>query len=160
MKLSDHQFTATSMRLIAAAAFAVSLSVAPGLVLAAVDADAHAQRAELRIKDMHAKLQITAAQEGQWTQVAQTMHDNAKTMDSLTQARISQAKTMTAVDDLKSYGEITEAHAEGLRKFTPVFASLYSSMSDPQKKAADNLFRHGDRTHSSHKHGHRRSKDK
>ena len=52
---------------------------------------------------------------------------------------------MTAVDDLKSYGEIADAHANGIKKLTPVFADLYASMSDAQKKEADTLFRHGDR---------------
>ncbi len=55
------------------------------------------------------------------------------------------AKGMTAVDDLKSYGEITEARADGVKKLIPVFSDLYASMSDAQKKEADNLFRHGER---------------
>jgi hypothetical protein len=71
-------------------------------------------------------------------------------MDALTQARIDHAKDRTAVDDLKSYGEITEAHAEGIKHLTPVFADLYASMSDTQKKEADNFFRHGDH-HGGHK---------
>jgi hypothetical protein len=48
---------------------------------------------------------------------------------------------MTAVDDLKSYGEIADAHADGIKKLTPVFAALYASMSDAQKKEADAIFR-------------------
>jgi len=149
MKLSDNQFNHTSVRLIAAAALVVSLAFAPGVVLA-VDKDAHEDRAEMRVKDMHAKLKITPAQEEQWSKVAQAMRDNAKTMDTLTQARKGHAKDVTAVDDLKSYGEITEAHADGIRKLTPVFADLYAGMSDEQKKDADTLFRHGD-----HKRGHK-----
>jgi len=66
-------------------------------------------------------------------------------MEPLIKARTENAKTMTAVDDLKSYSEITDAHADGIKKFTPVFATLYDSMSDAQKKQADALFRHGDR---------------
>ncbi|MBK7415322.1 MAG: Spy/CpxP family protein refolding chaperone [Dechloromonas sp.] len=104
----------------------------------------------MRVKQMHDRLMIADAQEAQWGKVAQTMNDNAKTMDKLTQARIDRAKDMTAVDDLKSYGEITEAHAEGIRTLTPVFATLYASMSDPQKKQADMMFRHGDRRGDRH----------
>jgi hypothetical protein len=85
------------------------------------------------------------------------MRDNAKTMDTLTQARMARAADMTAVDDLKSYGEITDAHADGIKKLTPVFADLYASMSDPQKKVADTLFRHGDRKHGAHKRGQKKS---
>lgn len=154
MKLSCNQFNYASVRIIAAAVLVATLSFAPGVVLAA-DKVAHEDRAELRIKDMHAKLKITPAQEELWAKVAQTTRDNAKVMDALTQARVEHAKDMTAVDDLKSYGEITEAHADGVKKLTPVFADLYVSMSDAQKKEADTLFRHGDRKSAHHTHGHK-----
>ena len=100
----------------------------------------HSDRVESRISEMHTKLKITPAQEGQWNNVAQVMRDNAKTLDTLTQARVSNASTMTAIADLKSYSEITDAHAEGLKKFVAAFQPLYDSMSDAQKKAADMLF--------------------
>jgi hypothetical protein len=144
MKLSCKQFTNTRARLIAAAVLVATIAFAPGVALAA-NKDAHEDRAELRISNMHAKLKITAAQEELWSKVAQVMRDDAKTMDHLTQARMDHAKDMTAVDDLKSYGEIADAHADGIKKLTPVFADLYAGMSDGQKKEADNLFRHGDR---------------
>jgi len=154
MKLSGNQLTYASARLIAATALATTLTFAPGLVLA-VDKDAHEDRAELRIKDMHAKLKITPAEEPRWAKVAQAMRDNGKTMDTLTQARVDHAKDTTAVDDLKSYGEIAEAHADGIKKLTPVFADLYASMSDAQKKEADTLFRHGE-----HEPGHKKLEGK
>jgi len=144
MKLSGNSFNPSSVRLAAAAALAATLTFAPAVVLAA-DKDAHEDRTELRIKDMHAKLMITATQEDHWAKVAQTMRDDAKAMDTLTQARMAHAKDMTAVDDLKSYGEITEAHANGIKKLTAAFSTLYASMSDAQKKQADALFRRGDR---------------
>jgi protein CpxP len=100
----------------------------------------HSERVESRVSDMHTKLKITPAQEGQWNSVAQVMRDNAKTLDTLTQARINNANTMTAITDLKSYSEITDAHAEGLKKFIAAFQALYDSMSDAQKKEADMLF--------------------
>ena len=105
----------------------------------------HEERVEKRIKNMHAALHITPNQEGQWAKVAQVMRDNAKVLDALSQARFDHAKSMTAVEDLKSYAEITDAHADGIKKFTPVFATLYDGMSDAQKKDADALFRHGGR---------------
>jgi hypothetical protein len=153
MKSIGFQFTETSTRLVLAAVFASTLAFAPGFAIAA-DKVAHVERTEQRIADMHGKLKITAAQEELWTKVAGVMADNAKTMDALTQARMDHAKGMTAVDDLKSYGEIAEAHAEGIRKLTPVFATLYASMSDPQKAEADTMFRHGDRMKHGHKRGH------
>jgi hypothetical protein len=51
------------------------------------------------------------------------------------------------VDDLHSYGQIAAAHAEGIQKLLPVFTNLYASMSDAQKKTADEAFRHGHRHH-------------
>ena len=147
MKPSGDQFTYAGTHLMAAVVVAATLAFAPAVVLDA-DKDAHADRTELRIKDMHAKLKITAAEEPQWAKVAQVMRDDAKTMDTLTQARVDHAKDMTAIDDLKSYGEITDAHADGIKKLTPVFADLYASMSDTQKKEADAFFREGERKHA------------
>jgi len=106
------------------------------------------ERVEARIKELHTKLKITPAQKELWNDVTQVMRDNAKTMEALIKARSEEANTMTAIDDLKSYGEIVEAHADGIRKFIPAFEPLYAGMSDAQKKAADTLFRHHGRTKS------------
>jgi hypothetical protein len=103
-------------------------------------------RVEARIKVLHTKLNITPAQEELWNKVAQAMRDNAKTMEALIKARSEKAGTMTAIDDLKSYGEIADAHADGLKKFIPAFEPLYAGMSDAQKKSADTLFRQHGRT--------------
>jgi hypothetical protein len=93
---------------------------------------------------LHSTLKITPAQEELWKNVTQVMRDNAQTMEALTKARAGKAKTMTAVDDLNSYSEIAAAHADGLKKFVPVFQALYDSMSDAQKANANTIFRgHG-----------------
>jgi len=98
---------------------------------------------EARITDLHAKLKITPAQEDLWKNVTQVMRDNAKTMEPFRKARAEKAPPMAAVEDLTSYGEIAEEHAAGIKKFVPVFAALYESMSDTQKKNADSIFRRG-----------------
>jgi Spy/CpxP family protein refolding chaperone len=149
MKQNTYQLACTAARAIAAVAVVTAIAFAPSTVVAAKASNE--DRAEARIKDMHAKLKITPAQEDQWGKIAQEMRDNAQSMDTLTQARVANAKTMTAVDDLKSYGEIAEAHANGIKKFTPLFETLYASMSDAQKKLADDLFQHGDRKQSKSK---------
>jgi len=95
---------------------------------------------EARIKELHAKLKITPAQEDLWKNVTQVMRDNEKTMEALHRGRTEKAETMTAVDDVKSYAEIANAHAEGLKKFVSVFEALYTNMSDEQKKNADTVF--------------------
>ena len=141
MERNSHQFTYAAARAVAAALLVATIAFASGPVIAAKASSE--DRVEVRIKDMHAKLKITQAQEDQWAKVAQVMRDNEKTIEPLIKARADDAKTRTAVDDLKSYGEITDAHADGIKKFAPVFATLYASMSDAQKKEADVLFRHG-----------------
>jgi hypothetical protein len=105
-------------------------------------------RVEARIKELQTKLEITPAQEELWNNVTRVMRDNAKTMDALIKARSEGASTMPAIDSLKSYGEIVEAHADNIRKFTQAFEPLYTSMSDAQKKNADKLFRYHGRTKS------------
>lgn len=154
MNLCGNRITYQGPRLMAAVALVASLIFVPGLALAA-EKDAHEDRAETRIQDMHTKLKITTAQEPQWAKVADAMRDNAKAMDKLTQLRADREKDMTAVDDLKSYGEIADAHADGIKKLTPAFAALYAGMSDAQKKEADTLFRHGEDGHGGHKQAHK-----
>lgn len=96
---------------------------------------------EARISDLHTRLQITSAQESLWQPVAQIMRDNATRTQSLLKARADGASHMSAVDDLRSYGQIAEAHADGIKTLTPAFEALYNSMSDVQKRNADLIFR-------------------
>ena len=105
---------------------------------------------DMRISSLHSRLQITAAQESLWQPVAQVMRDNATAMDTLRQSHTANAGSMSAVDDLKSYGQVADAHADGIRKLTPAFQALYDSMSDAQKKNADLIFR-TDHQHSAKK---------
>ena len=151
MKRIAYQFTYPTALAVAAAvllAFMVLTSATPSRAaspepsLATAGTASKADRVEARIKELHTKLNITPAQEEPWNNVTQVMRDNAKTMEALIKARSEKASTMTAVDDLKSYSEIAEAHADGLKKFIPVFEPLYASMSDAQKQSADTLFRH------------------
>jgi protein CpxP len=97
---------------------------------------------EQHIKDLHAKLKITAAEEPKWQEVADTMRENAKELDKAIDKRESAMGSATAVDDLKSYAEIAQAHANGVKKLASAFSGLYSMMSDDQKKEADAVFSH------------------
>jgi len=97
-------------------------------------------RAEAHIKKLRAELKITPAQEELWKRVVEVMRENEQTMDALHKSRADQAATMTAVDDVKSYAAIANAHADGLKKFASAFEPLYNSMSDEQKKNADKVF--------------------
>jgi protein CpxP len=101
---------------------------------------------EAHIRDLHKKLKITDAQKTQWDALAQVMRNNAQKMADLEKQRAADAKTMTAVDVVKSYSEVIDAHEDGMKKFIPAFEDLYNSMSDAQKKIADSLFRSRART--------------
>lgn len=96
---------------------------------------------EMRIKTLHDKLQIKAPQEALWKEVAQVMRSNDEKIDAMTTDRHDKAATMTAVEDLRSYGEISEEHAMGTKRLVPVFEKLYDSMSAEQKSVADKVFR-------------------
>jgi hypothetical protein len=101
---------------------------------------------EARIKELHNRLHITAAQQTQWNNLVQVMRDNAKAMMDLQKERSQDVKSMTAVDAVKSYAAVIEAHEAGMGKFVPAFQALYESMSNTQKKVADSMFRKGVRT--------------
>ncbi len=95
---------------------------------------------EARIRQLHAQLKITPTEADQWNAVAQVMRDNEQKISDLIQQRNKSAGTMSAIDDLRSYEAITDAHADGLKNLIPAFQSLYDSMSDSQKKIADTVF--------------------
>ena len=99
-------------------------------------------RAEARIKQLHDQLKITPAQEPQWNAVAQAMRDDAAAMQAAIAKRKQNRGSMTAVDDLRSYEEVTETHVAGLKKLIPAFQALYDTMSPEQKKNADAAFGH------------------
>jgi hypothetical protein len=103
-------------------------------------ARAKADAVETRIAQLKQRLEITPAEMPQWNAVAQVMRDNATAIRTLAAERIHNQKTMTAVDDLRSYEALAEAHAEGIKKLLPAFQALYDSMSDQQKKNADLVF--------------------
>jgi len=101
---------------------------------------------EMRIRELHRRLKITDTQKAQWDALAQVMRDNAQKMADLEKQRAADAKSMTAVDVVKSYAEVIDAHEDGMKKFIPAFEDLYNSMSDSQKKIADSMFRSKART--------------
>jgi periplasmic protein CpxP/Spy len=97
---------------------------------------------ERHITDMHAKLKITAAEESQWKEVAETMRENAKDMDKAIDKRDLSLAGATAIDDLNAYADIAQAHAKGVKKLASAFSELYSKMTPDQKKEADEIFSH------------------
>jgi len=98
-------------------------------------------RVEARIKTLHAQLKITPDQEDAWNAVAGVMRDSASTIDQLSQQRAKdRTKGMSAVENLKTYQAIADAHADEMNKLVPAFQALYDKMSPAQQKNADAVF--------------------
>lgn len=119
---------------------ALPAAVATPPAVTAHDARAVA-RSEERIKDLHDRLNITTAQEPLWNKVAQVMRDNGAAFRKNLPDHSAPTKTMSAVDDLKSFQIIADQHADGLKKLIPAFAALYDALSPEQQKKADHMFR-------------------
>ena len=97
---------------------------------------------EKHIKDLHAKLKITAAEENLWATVAQTMRDNVAEIDKNVDKRESMIGNASAIDDLNAYANVAQAHADSVKKLAMAFGPLYAAMPDAQKKLADEVFIH------------------
>ena len=96
---------------------------------------------EQRITTLHTALKIMPGQEPLWNAVAQAMRENATAMDKIVaQARTTPPQNMTAVEDLKMYQKVAQAHVDGLKNLIASFTTLYSAMPDAQKKLADDVF--------------------
>ena len=157
---------------LAALALATALAGAAGLgTLPARDAAAQATTApqqtqaperhhsasrhiEGRIAYMKAELKITDAQAPQFERVAQAMRDNAKSVDqAMQQMRGNRDQPQNAVERLEARSQFASLRAQGSQRFLDAFKPLYASLSDDQKKAADEMLaRHG------HEHGHERGR--
>jgi len=114
------------------------------------------ERVEQRIKELHAQLHITPAEEPQWEKVAAVMRENAREMDQVFMQRAQQFQTMNAVQNMQSYEQIAEEHAKHLQKLIPAFEDLYNAMPEQQKQLAHQVFRanaqrHAQRATQSHR---------
>ncbi len=96
---------------------------------------------EKRISKLHDRLKITAQQETLWGTVADTMRASDDRIEALSNKRHERVATMTAVEDLASYGEISQAHSESVKALHASFVPLYDAMSSAQKANADEVFR-------------------
>ena len=99
-----------------------------------------APNVEANISSLHQKLQITPAQEAQFTVIANVMRENARAEASAPHQPPANA---TAVDDLRAEIQYDEVELTGLKRLLPALEALYSTLSPAQKKAADAVFRQG-----------------
>jgi periplasmic protein CpxP/Spy len=103
---------------------------------------------ERRIASLRRRLHITAEQLPLWDAVAQAMRDEAATVSALMAHRVAAAGPMSAVEDLRQYQQVAQAHVEGLQMLVPAFEKLYAALTPEQQKAADSAFRPHRRRHS------------
>jgi periplasmic protein CpxP/Spy len=101
----------------------------------------HADAVERRIADLHAQLKITDQQGKQWDAFAQTMRDNARAADQAFRDRAQKLPTMSAVDAMKSYADLTQTHADNMKKLSSSFSDLYAVLTPEQKQIADTMYR-------------------
>jgi periplasmic protein CpxP/Spy len=91
------------------------------------------ERVENRIKQLHAQLHITPAEQPQWDQFAQVMRGNARDMDQAFMQRAQQYPTMNAMQNMQSYEQMAEAHVQHLQKLVPAFDNLYKRCPSSRK---------------------------
>ncbi|WP_244815944.1 Spy/CpxP family protein refolding chaperone [Caballeronia sp. Lep1P3] len=139
----------------AATAPASASSAAVSAAASAPPGSKREARVEERIAQLHSSLKITAAEETQWSAFADVMRENARTMGDLYRQRIAQRDTMSALDDMKQYQQITQANADGTKRLVDAFEPLYASLSPEQKKLADTSFRREGQGRGRHDHARR-----
>jgi len=105
------------------------------------------ERVENRINELHAQLRITTAERPQWDQFADVMRQNARDMDQIVIQRAQQFQSMNALQNMQSYGQITQAHAQHVQNLVASFQALYDTMPDQQKRLADQVFRANSEQH-------------
>jgi LTXXQ motif family protein len=122
---------------------AAATSPAPAAAPPAGSAPSAATQAAVdqRIRALQSQLGITEAQMPLWSAFTQAMRDNAAATDALFTQRAGAVATMNAPDNMHSYAQIARAYADNTERLATAFDSLYASLSDTQKQAADTLFR-------------------
>ncbi len=114
---------------------------APAPTAQATPAQTMAQMVEQRIADLHARLQITHAQQPKWERFATVMRSNAKQLDAAYQRRAEKLDSMNALQNMESYAQIERSRVNDVERLVPAFRTLYVSLSAEQKHLADELFR-------------------
>jgi len=150
------QFNVFAGRAVAVTLFGTFLAIIPAHESFARDADRAALVAarpdkpmrrspepeKLRIRELHDKLRINADQEALWESVAQIMLSNGEKFHSSIEERATKLKdkSLSAIDDLKSFQALADQNADGIRVLIPEFEKLYASMTPEQKENADRVF--------------------
>lgn len=126
----------------ASLALAAALCTAPAFAQSPATPGHRDAAVESRVTQLHGALKITAAQEPQFDAFAAVMRQNATDMDGLAAKRMASAKSGTAVEQMQTYADMAQAHAQQMQKLLASFFTLYDALTPEQKKLADASFRH------------------
>ena len=101
-------------------------------------------RIEGRIAFLRAELKITDAQAGVWNTFADALRANAKKLGDMRTSMMSpsgtgQQQAPTIIERVESQERWMQARLEGTRTMKAALAKLYESLSDDQKKSANEL---------------------
>lgn len=105
------------------------------------------ERIEARLAYAKAALKITPVQEPAWNTLANVLRAQARTMDSEITARRAATSTTgtTAIDRLERRQKFLSEAAARTNDILNAAKPLYASLSDDQKKVADDLLDRGSR---------------
>lgn len=96
---------------------------------------------EGRIAFLKAELKITDAQAPLFDKLATAMRENVKaSREAFEQMRADRDKPRTALESLETRAKFDALRGQNLQRFLAAFKPLYESLSDEQKKTADELF--------------------
>lgn len=149
--------------LLVAAGFALA-GTAPTVALAQVQNGpeqhvTHTSKLDQHIREhlrqLHAELHVTSAQQQQWDNFAHTVWRNVHNMHDALSERQAALHTMNAAQNMDSYARLAEVHAHDMRRASAAFDQLYAAMSPQQQQEANQLFleRAERRAARHHRHG-------
>jgi hypothetical protein len=94
---------------------------------------------EARLAEIKQRLNITAAQQPQFDKFADVLKQNAREMEALMQKEMPSAPP-GAVEGLRIAASFAQAEADNLKRLVPALEALYASLSEQQKRTADEMF--------------------
>lgn len=109
---------------------------------------------EQRIQQLHTQLRISPQEQSQWDAFAQTMRQNADNMRDAIDQRGAQMGTMDAAQNMQSYAQLAQVHAQDMQQMASAFQTLYQGMTPEQRQNADQLFRARDQRVAQHHRAH------
>jgi hypothetical protein len=112
----------------------------PEVLLVQAQPPAQPQNVEANIASLHQRLQITPAQEAQFSAVANVMRQNARAEASAPQSPPANA---SAVDQLRAEIQYDEVELAGMKRLLPALEALYATLSPAQRQTGDVVFRQG-----------------